>query len=315
MSGAGTAGRVLVTGAGGFVGRRLVAAFRDAGWDVVAAGHRPSEAGPGLDVADADGVRRLVAETRPRAVVNLAAIAHRTLEGSAADVYDAVNHRGVRHLLDASLAAGVERFIQFSSASVYGEEGRSGALREDAERRPVGPYAESKARAEDACAGVDPARMACVVLRPPVMWAPGWVRDVRKRAYVPGTRLLLELTGRPPRHSLCALEHVVEFARMAAEGVAPGVYNVSDGDPYPQPEIADVIGRLEGAARRVRVPGAAVALPLAAARLVPGQRGRVVRSHAWKLLRGLVVDPARAAAAGFVPRHRLGDLLHPGGAV
>lgn len=315
MTGAEPRGRVLVTGAGGFVGRRLVSAFRDAGWDVVAAGHRPSETGPGLDVADADAVRRLVAQARPRVVVNLAAIAHRKLEGSAADVYEAVNHRGVRHLLDASLAAGVERFVQFSSASVYGEEGRTGPLREDDERRPVGPYAESKARAEDACGAVDPARLACVVLRPPVMWAPGWIRDVRKRAYLPGTRVLLELTGRPPRHSLCALEHVVEFARMAAEGVAPGVYNVSDGAPYPQPEIAAVVGALEGAARRVRVPGGAVALPLAAARLVPGERGRVVRSHAWKLLRGLVVDPARAAAAGFVPRHRLGDLLRGGGAV
>jgi nucleoside-diphosphate-sugar epimerase len=308
-------GRVLVTGAGGFVGRRLCAVFRDAGWDVVAAGRAPSDAGPGLDVADADAVRRLLAGTRPRVVVNLAAIAHRTLEGSAADVYDAVNHRGVRHLLDASLAAGVERFVHFSSASVYGEEGRDGPLREDAERQPVGPYAASKARAEDACAAVDPARMACVVLRPPVIWAPGWVRDVRKRAYVPGTRLLLEVTGRPPHHSLCALEHAVEFARMAADGVAPGVYNVSDGAPYPQPEIAAVVGALEGAARRVRIPGGALALPLAVARLVPGERGRVVRSHAWKLLRGLVLDPARAAAAGFVPRHRLADLLREGGAV
>ncbi|HEX6909112.1 MAG TPA: NAD(P)-dependent oxidoreductase [Longimicrobium sp.] len=316
MSGTETApGRVLVTGAGGFVGRRLVAVFREAGWDVVAAGHRPSAAGPGLDVADGDAVRRLLTQTRPRVVVNLAAIAHRKLEGSAADVYDAVNHRGVRHLLDASLAAGVERFVQFSSASVYGEEGRTGPLREDDARRPVGPYAQSKARGEDACAAVDPARLACVVLRPPVMWAPGWIRDVRKRAYLPGTRILLELTGRPPHHSLCALEHVVEFARRAADGVAPGVYNVSDGAPYPQPEIAAVVGALEGAARRVRVPGAAAALPLAAARLLPGERGRVVRSHAWKLLRGLVVDPARAAGAGFVPRHRLGDLLRPGGAV
>lgn len=314
MSAAGP-GRVLVTGAGGFVGRRLCAVLRAAGWDVVAAGHAASEAGPALDVADADAVRRVLDGTRPRVVVNLAAIAHRKLEGSAADVYDAVNHRGVRHLLDASLAAGVQRFVHFSSASVYGEEGRGGPLREDAERRPVGPYAESKARAEDACGDVDSARMACVVLRPPVIWAPGWVRDVRKRAYVPGTRLLLEVTGRPPRHSLCALEHAVEFARMAADGVAPGVYNVSDGTPYPQPEIAAVVGALEGAARRVRVPAGAVALPLALARLVPGERGRVVRSHAWKLLRGLELDPARAAAAGFVPRHRLGDLLRDAGAV
>ncbi|HEX6373823.1 MAG TPA: NAD(P)-dependent oxidoreductase [Longimicrobium sp.] len=302
--------KALVTGAGGFVGRRLAAAFREAGWSVVAAGRTPWADGPGLDVADAGAVRRLLAAERPDAVVNLAGIAHRRLEGSAADVYDAVNHRGVRHLLDASLAAEVPRFVHFSSASVYGEEGRRGALREDAALRPVGPYAASKARAEEACAAADPT-LACVVMRPPVIWAPGRVRDVGKRAYLPGTRLLLEVTGRPPRHSLVGLENVVRFALLAAEGVAPGVYNVTDGEPYAQPEIAAVIGALDGVSRRVRVPAALVPLPLAAARLVPGGTGRVVRSHAWKLLRGLELDVSRAAAAGFVPRGRLDDLLRP----
>lgn len=306
--------RALVTGAGGFVGRRLVAAFRQAGWEVVAAGRAPSPEGPGLDVTDAEAVRRLLAAERPEVVVNLAGIAHRKLEGSAADVYDAVNHRGVRHLLDGCLAAGVPRLVQFSSASVYGEEGRRGALAEDAALRPVGPYAVSKARSEEACAAVDPARLACVVMRPPVIWAPGRVRDVGKRAYLPGTggRLLLEVTGRPPRHSLAGVDNVVRFALLAAEGVAPGVYNVTDGEPYPQPEIAAVIGALDGVSRRVRVPAALVPLPLAAARMVPGGTGRVVRSHAWKLLRGLELDVSRALAAGFVPRGRLGDLLrHP----
>lgn len=303
--------KALVTGAGGFVGRRLAAALREAGWEVVAAGRTPSPRDPGLDVADADAVRRRVAAERPDAVVNAAGIAHRTLEGSAADAYDAVNHLGVRHLLDACLAAGVPRLVQLSSASVYGEEGRRGALREDAELRPVGPYAESKARSDQACAAVDPARLACVVMRPPVIWAAGRVRDVAKRAYLPGSggRLLLEVTGRPPRHSLAGLENVVRFALLAVEDMAPGVYNVTDGEPYAQPEIAAVIGALDGVSRRVRVPAALTSLPLAAARLVPGATGRVVRSHAWKLLRGLELDVSRATNAGFVPRERLGDLL------
>lgn len=300
--------KALVTGAGGFVGRRLVAAFREAGWEVVAAG-RAADGGPALDVTDAAAVRRLVDEARPDAVVNLAAIAHRKRERITADDYDAVNHRGVRHLLDAARAAGVARFVQFSSASVYGEEGRTAPVREDDPRRPVGPYALSKARAEDACLAVE--GMEVAVLRFPALYAPGWVLDVRKRAYLPGTRVLLEITGADaPRHSLCALEHAVRFARLAADGTAaPGVYNVADAAPYAQGEVADVVGALDGVRRRVRVPGGAAALPLLAARLVPGGVGRQVRSHAWKLLRGQVLDTARAAAAGFTPTGRLRDLL------
>lgn len=305
--------RALVTGAGGFVGGRLVSAFREAGWDVVAAGRTADGGGVALDVTDADAVRRAVAEARPDVVVNLAAIAHRKRERITADDYDAVNHRGVRHLLDAALAEGVPRFVQFSSASVYGEEGRRAPVREDDARRPVGAYARSKALAEDACLAVDGGRMAVSVLRFPALYAPGWVLDVRKRAYLPGTRLLLEMGGPDaPRHSLCALEHAVQFARMVAEGVVPGVYNVADAAPYAQGEIAEVIGALDGVARRVRLPGAATALPLSLARLVPGNVGTQVRSHAWKLLRGLVLDTSRAAAAGFAPRGRLRDLLGDG---
>lgn len=292
------------------MGTRLVAAFRAAGWDVVAAGRAPGD-GPALDVTDADAVRRVVREARPAVVVNLAAIAHGKVQGDPAQAYDAVNHRGVRHLLDASLEGGVERFVHFSSASVYGEEGRRAPVREDDPRRPVGLYAQSKARAEDACLAVDAGRMACAVLRFPAIYAPNWLLDVRKRAYVPGLggRVLLELSGTSARHSLCAVEHAVEFALRMAEGAGAGVYNVADEPPYPQAEIARVIGAVDGAAARVRVPGAAAALPLAVARLLPGNAGRTVRSHAWKLLRGVVLDTSRASAAGFVPRRRLGDLL------
>jgi nucleoside-diphosphate-sugar epimerase len=297
-----------VTGAGGFVGTRLVAGFRAAGWEVVAAGRASGDVA--LDVTDAGEARRVMDSVRPHAVVNLAAIAHRKRERITAEDYDAVNHRGVRHLLDAAAEAGVERFVQFSSASVYGEEGRRAPVREDDPLRPVGAYAASKARAEEACRAAE-GRMSVSILRFPAIYAPGWTLDVRKRAYVPGMtgRLLLELTGAAPRHSLCALEHAVAFALRAAEGHAAGTFNVADEPAYPQPEIVEVIAALDGVSRRLRVPAGVAVLPLAGARVIPGGVGRQVRSHGWKLLRGLVLDTGRAADAGFVPRRRLGDLL------
>ncbi|MGZ3371361.1 MAG: NAD-dependent epimerase/dehydratase family protein, partial [Caulobacteraceae bacterium] len=63
--------RVLVTGADGFVGRRLTAAMaeRRPNWIVTAAG---GPQGPGgLDVVDPDAVTAMVERARPDVVVHL----------------------------------------------------------------------------------------------------------------------------------------------------------------------------------------------------------------------------------------------------
>src|SRR5262245_19947012 len=61
--------RVLVTGATGFLGAKVVAALAAQGWrDVVAVGSRDH------DLTREDEVRRMLAERRPRAIVHLAAV-------------------------------------------------------------------------------------------------------------------------------------------------------------------------------------------------------------------------------------------------
>src|SRR5512142_950741 len=67
--------RVLITGAGGFVGRHLVAALarRQPHWSLDA----PLDEGgsPALDVTDAEAVVARIRTTRPDIVVHLAAVA------------------------------------------------------------------------------------------------------------------------------------------------------------------------------------------------------------------------------------------------
>lgn len=303
---------VLVTGAAGFIGARTVAILREAGHSVVAAGRRP---GPGVDVA-ADLCAPGGAESLLRAagegavVVHLAALAHGKAAGPG---FDAVNHGATRALLRAAREAGAARFVFASSASVYGHAGRDGPVREEDERRPVGPYARSKRDGEDACLEADAAGLPCAVLRFPAVYARDWLMDVRKRAYVPGTggRVLLRVAGRQPAYSLCAVENAVEALRMAAEGeLGGGAWNVADAAPYPQREVADVVGRLEGRRLAVPVPPAAVGAAVKAAGAVLGRgRAAVLEDHRWKLLRGLVLDVRKVRAAGFRPRARLADLL------
>ncbi|HEX5872803.1 MAG TPA: NAD(P)-dependent oxidoreductase [Longimicrobium sp.] len=307
---------VLVVGSGGFVGSALVPGLRAAGLTVLAATRSPGTRDERrIDVTDPSSVRALFAslDAPPRAVVHLAAIAHRPASQVPAGAYDAVNHGGLVHVLRAAREAGVGRLVFFSSASVYGDAGRTGAVPEDAELRPTGEYGVSKVRAEEACAAAIADGFAAVMLRFPAIYARDWLVDVRKRAYVPGMggRALLRVPGRPPRYSLCAVRNAVDAVRLAlGEGFAPGACNVTDGAPYLQDEVARVIGAVEGVSRRIAVPRALARLALwNGAAALPAARRAGMRDNYWKLFEGLVLDDARIRAAGFAPAVRLDTVL------
>lgn len=309
---------VLVVGSGGFVGRAMVPGLRAAGLAVAGATRRPRAEGErGVDVTDPASVRALFAslDAPPRAVVHLAAIAHNSARGVPAGAYDAVNHRGLVHVLAAARDAGVQKLVFFSSASVYGDAGRKEPVREDAELRPTRPYGASKVRAEEACHAAIADGFPCVMLRLPAIYAPHWLVDVRKRAYVPGLagRALLRVPGRPPRYSLCAVDNAVEAVRLAlGGGLSPGAWNVTDGEPYRQDEVARVIGAVEGVSRGVSIPRNLARLALwDAAAALPSPRRAYIRENYWKLFEGLVLDVARIRAAGFRPATRLDSLLSP----
>jgi len=307
--------KVLVTGAAGFVGRHLVAALRGEA-EVVATSRTGGGGTLALDVADARAVRDLVSAQRPDAVVHLAAIAHGGRGRVTAEDYERVNHRGTEHVLAAAEEAGVRRVVAFSSASVYGDSGRLEAVAEDAELRPVGPYARSKRDAELRCGEAAARGLECAVLRFPAIYAPEWLLDVRKRAYLPGTRVLLRVAGRPPRFSLCAVENAVEAVRAALDGTLPaGVYNVADAAPYTQGEVSETVGRLDGVSRAVTLPRALARVPLrGASAILPGALGQAVWNNYWKLFEGLVLDTARIRSAGVPAPRALPDLLSAAGA-
>jgi UDP-glucose 4-epimerase len=304
---------VLVVGATGFVGRHLVPALRGAGYDVRAASRGGAgEGGVALDVTDPDSVRRaLSAAPPPDAVVHLAAIAHRP-RGVAPGEHDAVNHRGTTAVLRAAREAGVRRFVYFSSAAVYGDVPRRGPVAEDAPLHPLGAYATSKARGEEAVLAE-----GGVALRLPAIYASDWLLDVRKRAYVPGLggRVLLSVPGhRQPAYSLCAVQHAADAVLLALDGsLGAGPCNVADPEPYPQGEVAAVVGRVDGVGRRLAVPRLLMRAALAPAALLPSQVGGAVQANYWKLFEGLVLDTARLHAAGFRPRARLQDLAPSAG--
>jgi len=101
---------VLITGAGGQVGRELVEVFAD--HEVVAVDHHA------LDVGDRDAVLGLVTTVRPDAIINSAAWTAVDANESDPDRAWAVNALAVRHLADGARQVGA-RICQLSTDYVF----------------------------------------------------------------------------------------------------------------------------------------------------------------------------------------------------
>jgi len=160
-------GRILITGAAGFIGSTLADRLLGEGREVVgldsfdpfypeaqklrnlagALGHSAFRLERG-DIRDPGAVERVFAAARPEVVVHLAALAgvRPSLERPAE--YADVNVTGTSVVLEAAVRHSGPRIVFASSSSVYGER-ESGPFREtDPVERPVSPYAATKRAGE-----------------------------------------------------------------------------------------------------------------------------------------------------------------------
>ncbi len=211
--------RVLVTGAGGFIGRALVAAARTQGLSVVGVARRAC--------VEADVVADLRADLSglPRAdvVVHLAG----GYAGARANELNQIDVRIARNLIDWGRRQRINRWVVASAAEVYGCV--NGVAEETHELRPVIPYGVTKLCVETMF--LDAGIPHVTILR---------IGEV----YGPGGRLLSELIGRL-RAGFCpwpgsgevplSFIHVNDAAQALLQACArsgvPRVFNVGDEEP------------------------------------------------------------------------------------
>jgi nucleoside-diphosphate-sugar epimerase len=286
--------KVLITGAGGFIGRELRAHLTQHGVAHVAAVRKLAPADTGAqecvalgDFAAADWDETL---SGVDAIVHLAGRAHVVRDrGANATAFVVANVHVTRRLLAAAARAGVRRVVLASTVKVYGETTRPGRpFRAGDPARPHDAYAHSKAEAENVLWQVCRANgMEGVVLRLPLVYGPG-VRGnflMLLEAVAAGRRL--PLAGVANRRSLLYVGNAVSAieAALHAPALADETLPVADAESVSTPQLIERIARELGVpARLYRVPAAL----LRAGATLASQRGAAAR-----LMDSLEVDATR----------------------
>jgi GDP-4-dehydro-6-deoxy-D-mannose reductase len=134
--------RAYLTGGSGFVGAWLLRHLSDVGDTAVAPG-------PEVDVTDLALLAPHLEAAAPEVVFHLAALTHVGRSWSEPGETFRVNAMGTLNLLEAAARCEVPPMVVLvSSAEVYGPAKDAKPLDEQAELRPVTPYAASKVAAE-----------------------------------------------------------------------------------------------------------------------------------------------------------------------
>jgi 2-alkyl-3-oxoalkanoate reductase len=245
-------GRVLVTGASGFVGQHLCRRFAALGWSVTGIGRRPLDV-PGY--VRHDLATPLPLETLGPFDVVVHAAARASPWGSRRQ-FEADNVVATRLLLDACVRHGLPRFVFVSSSSVYYRaEHQLGITEKTPFADPaINRYAESKQRGERLVRDY-PGRWA--ILRPRAVFGPGDTVLLPRvlRAARAGRLPLLEAPDGPVVGDLIYIDNLVDaIIRAAADPAIDGDVNLTNDEPVPiLAFLLDILDRLGIPAPRKRV--------------------------------------------------------------
>lgn len=264
--------KVLVTGATGFIGLRLVQKLLDSDHEVIAFNRKISDALPcavrqievgDLAVMDANTLTSHLIGVD--VVIHAAARVHVMNEVSSDPLaeFRKVNLHSTVILAQQAAKVGVKRFIYLSTIKVNGEATLTGSpFTAEDEPSPEDPYGISKAEAERALFDISGSSdLEVVIIRPVLVYGPGVKANFNNLMRLLDKRLPLPLGQINNKRSLVALDNLVDLILtcLAHPAAANEVFLVSDDEDLSTTDLLRKLGyAMQKPAILIPVPAAII---------------------------------------------------------
>lgn len=262
--------KILITGVHGFVGSNLVKVLSKEhivyGLDIISPlkeGIRFTFGWDNLDDGQIPGVD---------AIIHLAGKAHDTKNQAAADVYFKVNTGLTQKIYDYFLRSTAKKFVFFSTAKAAADK-VDGVLTEDVVPRPVGPYGESKIKAEEYILSHMPSDKDVYIFRPCMIHGPGNKGNLNLLYNVVKKGIPWPLGAFENRRTFTSIENICFAVNgVLTQNVESGIYNMGDDEALSTNELIEEICKSLGK-----------------------------KPHIWKLPKGLMNGVAKMGSVFHLP--------------
>lgn len=249
-------GRILVTGANGFLGSRLAGYLREREKSVTCVTR--SKIASDCEVENIvipsfkqdrmwrdalDGVKT---------VIHCAARVHamNDIKYDPLDVFREVNTLGTLDLARQAAEAGVKRFIFISSIKVNGESTQANCPFTAFDKRfPKDAYGKSKSEAEERLLALaKETRMDVVIIRPPLVYGPGVKANFASLMNLAGKNFPLPFGATNNKRSLVAIDNLVDLIVICIDHpkAANQVFLASDDYDVSTTELLEELTRAAG---------------------------------------------------------------------
>ncbi len=233
--------KILITGVHGFVGTNLVNALKHEyviyGLDIVEPLRDGVQSTFNWDELDKEGVIPEV-----DAIIHLAGKAHDTKNKAAADVYFKVNTGLTKKIFDWYLARPkCKKFVFFSTAKAAADK-VDGILTEDVAPAPVGPYGESKIKAEQYILSKMPTDKQVYIFRPCMIHGPGNKGNLNLLYGFVRRGIPWPLGAFENRRTFTSVENICFAVNgVLTKDVPSGIYNMGDDEALSTNELIEEI--------------------------------------------------------------------------